>query len=245
LNATTESPVSIIPQVPLAIYIYIYHRFSAQLRIMNNGDFIVNLDFPKNGTERGTWNSPVKDVLYQMREIFKRLPKDDWFTYISKLLPLLDEDCVDEDIYDSLEDLVDQHPCLIQFHRLLVEEFVPELVQTFKPALAAAYPWEFATDDMSDEFIEFSCQREREVETGGFKDEGEQRSHAAIFIDEELSSREGKAFVENQSREDQEKLIALLQGLHVDPARADAAALARDPELSELADGFAYTMRLD
>jgi hypothetical protein len=122
--------VSIIPQVALAIYIYIYHRFSAQLRIMNNGDFIVNLDFPKNGTERGTWNSPVKDVLYQMREIFKRLPKDDWFTYISKLLPLLDEDCVDEDIYDSLEDLIDQHPCLIQFHRLLVEEFVPELVKT-------------------------------------------------------------------------------------------------------------------
>jgi hypothetical protein len=101
------------------------------------------------------------------------------------------------------------------------------------------------TGDLAEQFISFSCQREREVQTGGHKDEKEQRQHAASFIEVELVTRNGKAFVEKQSREEQDRLTALLEDLTINPARPDAAALARDPYLCDLAAGFADTMQLD
>ncbi|KAH4195335.1 hypothetical protein HBH70_187910 [Parastagonospora nodorum] len=213
--------------------------------VVENSDFLVDLDFPDNGYERGFWSSPVNDILYQMKGIFKAFPNDHWFTYIGKLLTLLDHECANEQAYDRLEDLTKQHTSLVSFHRLLVEEFVPGLVKTFTPDLAKAYPWHAVTSDLAEQFIGFSCQREREVDKGGHKDETEQRQYAASFIDAELATRDGKAFVEKQSHEDQDRLIALLEGLAINPARADAAALARDSDLYDLADGFADTMQLD
>ena len=212
---------------------------------MVNSESLADLDFPDNGTERGFWSSPVKEILYQMRGIFEANRKDDWFTYMANLVPLLDDDCANEEAYSHLENLVRQNTSLVLFHRLLVEEFVPGLVQTLTPDLAEAYPWRTVPGDMAEAFIGFSCQREREVETGGYKNEKEQRQHAASFINAELATHNGKAFIEKQSRVDQEKLTALLESLTISPARADAAALVRDPELYDLAAGFADTMQLD
>jgi hypothetical protein len=212
---------------------------------MGNSDFLADLDFPDNGTERGFWSSPVKDILYQMRGIFKANRKDGWFTYIANLVPLLDDHCANEEAYGRLENLVGQNTSLVLFHRLLVEEFVPGLVQTLTPDLAKAYPWRTIPGDLAEAFIGFSCQREREVETGGYKNEKEQRQHAASFIEAELATPDGKAVVEKQSRADQDRLTVLLQCLTINPARADAAALARDPELYDLATGFADTMQLE
>lgn len=169
---------------------------------MGSSDFLVDLDFPDNGTERGFWRSPVKEILYKMRGIFEAFAKDDWFTYIANLLPLLEDDCANALAYNLLKNLVKQDTSLVLFHRLLIEEFVPGYVQTFTPNLAKAYSWRTVPDDLAEAFFGFSCQRNREVETGGYKDEKEQRQHAAAFIDKELATHDAKDIVAKQSRAD-------------------------------------------